>query len=332
MLSNEFLQYFGLTSGRTHVAAALRDDGPPLTSGRTHVVAACAGDGPPLTVSTRWGSLTSGRTHAATAFTELKGGIAGMKHKDPPLQKASNDELDKDLEKDGGVDKSLDDSGATEDDVLATAKPPQIIRDALPRIDLRKHDKLSYKDLFTMKSKYPGGDIMHQGMFEKWRQYSTTGATVQVPPEEDWYAGARLGEYARPLIMDENKVGYLNQAPVPMSQSEDLLTIISEAGVGSRRARHAALYAKASAGQAEEFFRLAQRRLRQVLRDPPLTVAPGGDVYPMYAAAAPALLALAAPPCASSTLAAQPRLQRSATEPLKRAQKDAKRLCKDDFF
>jgi len=66
---------------------------------------------------------------------------------------------------------------------------------------------------------------------------------TQVPPEEDWYAGARLGEYAKPLIMGEHKVGYLNQAPVPMSQSEDLLTLVSESGVGSRRARHA-YYAK----------------------------------------------------------------------------------------
>merc|ERR1719218_280840 len=81
-----------------------------------------------------------------------------------------------------------------------------------------------------------------------------------------------------------------------MSQSEDLLTLVSESGVGSRRARHAAMYAKQSAGQAEEFFRLAQRRLRQVLRDPPLTVTPGADVYPMYAAEAPLLLAIPRPP------------------------------------
>merc|ERR1711924_62817 len=85
----------------------------------------------------------------------------------------------------------------------------------------------------------------------------------------------------------EGKVGYLNQAPVPMSASEDLLTLMSEAGVGSRRARHAALYAKQSVGQAEEFFRLAQRRARQILRDPPITVRPGGDVYPLYSASMP---------------------------------------------
>merc|ERR1712139_447431 len=199
-----------------------------------------------------------------------------------------------------------------------------------PPIDVRQHDEIKSGEYVEMKSKYPGGDVMNQAMYEKWRYYSRLGTGVQVPPEEDWYAGARLGEYGRPLVMSENKVGYLNQAPVPMSNTEDLLTLVSESGVGSRRARHAALYAKASAGQAEEFFRLAQRRLRQVLRDPPMTVTPGADVYPMYAASAPALLALAAPPPLSSTQAAQPRLQRSVTPPCR--QKEAKRLCQGDFF
>merc|ERR1719215_1200152 len=92
--------------------------------------------------------------------------------------------------------------------------------------------------------------------------------------------------------MAEGKVGYLNQAPVPMSPSEDLLTLMSEAGVGSKRARHAAMYAKMSVAQAEELFRLAQRRARQIFHDPPISVRPGADVFPFYSAASPVHVAL----------------------------------------
>merc|ERR1719221_1853200 len=75
-----------------------------------------------------------------------------------------------------------------------------------------------------------------------------------------------------------------------MSQSEDLFTLISESGVSSRRSRNAAIYAKQSAGQAMEFFRLAQRRARQIFHDPPVSVLPGADVYPMYSVTAPVVL------------------------------------------
>lgn len=221
------------------------------------------------------------------------------------------------------------------EDIIGDAFGKRVLNNALPVIDLRKHNEFEPGEMMTMGSAYPGGDVMNQTMWSKWRDANSichpwSTDCTNIPPEEDWYAGARLGEYARPLIMGENKVGYLNQAPVPMSQSEDLFTLVSESGVGSRRARHAALYAKQSAGQAEEFFRLAQRRLRQVLRDPPLTVRPGADVYPLYSAAAPALLSLVTPPYDAEHYRARvsPAQQLRKPHLLRRT----KRQRPDDFF
>jgi len=227
-----------------------------------------------------------------TAFTE--GPSIPAAPEVPVFKPSESDEaMVKDLQ---GVDKDIEKSGSSEEEIIGTSFGHKVIRNGLPELDERRHDDIGKLDYFTMGSKYPGGDVMGQLPWQKWKHFSLTGTGVSVPPEEDWYAGARLGEYAKPLIMDEEKVGYLNQAPVPMSQSEDLLTLVSESGVGSRRARHAALYAKASAGQAEELFRLAQRRMRQVLRDPPLSVFPGGDVYPFYSASMPVLLVVPSPP------------------------------------
>jgi hypothetical protein len=197
-----------------------------------------------------------------------------------------------------GVDQDLKQAGTSDDALidLNTAFGHKVIRNSLPPIDTREHDKFTAGEYFEMGSKYPGGDMMNQLGFFKWKHPMKLGTNVSVPPEEDWYSGARLGEYGRPLVMAEGKVGYLNQAPVPMSETEDFLTLAAESGVGSRRARNAALYARASAGQAEEFYRLAQRRMRQVLRDPILTVRPGADVYPLYSASMPVALAVPAPP------------------------------------
>lgn len=218
-------------------------------------------------------------------------------------------------EKLAGVDKDIAQDGNKEDDIINSAFGNKVIKNGLPEIDVRNHKDIKMTEYMEMGTKYPGGDVMGQLPWQKWRYFNKLKTGVSVPPEEDWYAGARLGEYAKPLIMGENKVGYLNQAPVPMSQSEDLLTLVSESGVGSRRARHAALYAKASAAQADEFFRLAQRRARQIFHDPPLSVTPGADVFPLYSAAAPALLALAAPPIrrSCSAVAAEVRPQKSST-------------------
>lgn len=187
-----------------------------------------------------------------------------------------------------GVSDDIKESGTSEEAILETAFGKKVMRTGLPVFDNREHDDVGTLEQMGMKNRYPGGDVMHQAMWAKWRGMGTFSGTV--PPEEDWYAGARLGEYARPLIMGPQRVGYLNQAPVPMSPSEDLLTLVSEAGVGSRRASNAAMYAKQTAGQAMEFFRLAQRRARQIFHDPPVTVRPGGDVWPFYSAASPVLL------------------------------------------
>jgi hypothetical protein len=198
-------------------------------------------------------------------------------------------------EKLAGVSKDIKQSGTDEDAMMLQAFGKKIMRNGLPVIDTRKHDDIKMTEWATMNNRYPGGDVMYQSMWSKWRNMGAMlgkGPTLsgQYPPEEDWYSGARLGEYARPLVMGPGKVGYLNQAPVPMSQSEDLLTLVSEAGVGSRRSRNAAIYAKQSAGQAMEFFRLAQRRARQIFHDPPVSVLPGADIWPMYSASVPVVL------------------------------------------
>lgn len=195
-------------------------------------------------------------------------------------------------------ERQFSEAKTTGDDVIDSAFGHQVVLHDTPPIDVRKHSEPSEKELMALGAETPGGDVMGQTAWQKWRVNARGGhkfGGVSVPPEEDWYLGAKLGEYARPLIMGEGKVGYLNQAPVPMSPSEDLLTLMSEAGVGSRRARHAAMYAKMSAAQAEEFFRLAQRRARQIFHDPPISVRPGGDVFPFYSAASPVHAALVAP-------------------------------------
>lgn len=223
--------------------------------------------------------ITFQPAHTATAFTgeALPENDADIAHK---------------LE---GVDKEMEKEGTSEEDIIDSSFGHSVIQHDPPPLDIRKHSDLDYSQMVQLGSETPGGDVMGQTVWQKWRHNARIGKGVSVPPEEDWYGGAKLGEMARPLIMGEGKVGYLNQAPVPMSPSEDLLTLMAEAGVGSRRARHAAMYAKMSVGQAEEFFRLAQRRARQMFHDPTVSVRPGADVFPFYSAASPVFVALAAP-------------------------------------
>lgn len=206
----------------------------------------------------------------------------------------SDAEIDKELS--SGVEEEMKAEKTSEEDLIDKSFGHQVIRHETPPIDIRNHDDLSYMQFKDMGNETPGGDIMGQTAWQKWKHNARPMKGPSVPPEEDWYLGAKLGEMARPLIMGEGKVGYLNQAPVPMSPSEDLLTLMAEAGVGSRRARHAAMYAKMSVGQAEELFRLAQRRARQIFHDPPISVRPGADVYPFYSATSPVTVALATPP------------------------------------
>lgn len=219
----------------------------------------------------------------------------------------------------GGVDKDLKDMGTSEDEVIDTAFGHQVISHEDPKLDLRKHDELTASETRVPGFENPGGDVMGQLAMQKWVASAPPADAANVPKEEDWYMGAKLGEMARPLIMGEGKVGYLNQAPVPMSPSEDLLTLVGESGVGSRRARHAAEYAKMSSLQALEFFRLAQRRARQIFHDPPVNVRPGADVFPLYSASSPAFLALAAPPV---TRRSQSQCLVSSSAPPKRAKRN----------
>ena len=94
--------------------------------------------------------------------------------------------------------------------------------------------------------------------------------------QERFYKGPRLGEYARPLVMNRNVLGYLNQSPVPLSSSEDELTLLSQSHGGALRARAHAEYAAQAAAKAQEFYRLAKQRARALfLPEPPISVTLG---------------------------------------------------------
>merc|ERR1712048_406174 len=47
---------------------------------------------------------------------------------------------------------------------------------------------------------------------------------------------------------------------------------------------HAATYAKSNADKANQFFRIAMRKAKNLLRDPPILVNPTADVFPLYSA------------------------------------------------
>merc|ERR1740121_2042963 len=109
------------------------------------------------------------------------------------------------------------------------------------------------------------------------------------PAEEKYFKGARLGEYARPLITNRNLLGYLNRAPVPLSASEDELGLLAQASSSTRRARQAATYAKSAADKAIAFYRAAKLKARAVFQDPPISVLPTADVFPLYSASLPSV-------------------------------------------
>jgi len=113
----------------------------------------------------------------------------------------------------------------------------------LPKIDMEGPQGMSEQAL--MGTSWPGGDVMHQSL---WRKF---GPDLHFwSPEEKAYKGARVGEYARPLIMEANKLGYPNKAIVPFGASEDILGLVAQAGVAARRSRHAAVYASAQLQRA----------------------------------------------------------------------------------
>lgn len=193
---------------------------------------------------------------------------------------------------DSGAVETVEKEGELSEDEIMKSGVKDVLNRELPHNDHRTYDKFKRSEIKAMVTNYPGGDIMNQTMWRKMVKNSLMG-NVAPPPEEEWYLGARLGEYAKPLVMGDDKVGYLPMAPVPFSASEDLLAQIAQSGVQARAARHAAMYAKAATKQAEEFFQLARRRAKQILRPPLMTVLPGADVFPFYSASSPAFLALA---------------------------------------
>ncbi|CAJ1362159.1 unnamed protein product [Effrenium voratum] len=140
--------------------------------------------------------------------------------------------------------------------------------------------KQDFRSIAGMGVNFPGGDVMYQSL---WRK---NGGDLNLwPKEERYYKGPRLGEYARPIIMNRNVLGYLNQAPVPLSAAEDELSLVAEASGGARRAKAHALYAQQAAEKARAFYKLAKARARALfLPDPPISVKPTADVYPMYSA------------------------------------------------
>ena len=153
-----------------------------------------------------------------------------------------------------------------------------------------------FKSISGMGTNYPGGDVMNQSL---WRK---NGGDLNLwPKEERFYKGPRLGEYSRPIVVNRNVLGYLNQAPVPLSAAEDELTLVAHSNSAARRARAHAEYARQAAEKAEVFYNLAKQRARALfLPEPPISVKPTADVYPMYSASfcqSAAILALASPGC-----------------------------------
>ena len=148
----------------------------------------------------------------------------------------------------------------------------------LPRVP--KGVRQEFADISAMGTNFPGGDVMHQSL---WRK---NGADFNLwPKEERFYKGPRLGEYARPLVMNRNVLGYMNQAPVPLSAAEDELTLVAHASSAARRARAHAEYAQQASEKAEAFYKAAKARARALFYpDPPISVKPTADVYPMYSA------------------------------------------------
>eukprot|EP00405_Crypthecodinium_cohnii_P044013 CAMPEP_0206580192 /NCGR_PEP_ID=MMETSP0325_2-20121206/33004_1 /ASSEMBLY_ACC=CAM_ASM_000347 /TAXON_ID=2866 /ORGANISM="Crypthecodinium cohnii, Strain Seligo" /LENGTH=255 /DNA_ID=CAMNT_0054086159 /DNA_START=21 /DNA_END=788 /DNA_ORIENTATION=+ len=151
------------------------------------------------------------------------------------------------------------------------------LSEQLPVIELEPPSRRT-----TAGNVWPGGDVMGQSPYRMWWLDKDMW-----PPEERYYKGARLGEYARPPITNENVVGFPLRAPVPLSQSEDELTLAAEASAESKTAREAAVYAVSAANKADAFYRLAMRKVKRLLRDPPLSVRPTADVFPLYSAAVP---------------------------------------------
>mmetsp|Transcript_7677 Transcript_7677/g.16992 ORF Transcript_7677/g.16992 Transcript_7677/m.16992 type:complete len:219 (+) Transcript_7677:70-726(+) len=146
-----------------------------------------------------------------------------------------------------------------------------------PRPDLwavirRRKGRLGERD--------PGGDVMYQLLWHKFKH-----KTGSWPKEEKYYEGARLGEYAKPPVLEENKLGGLPLATLPFSESEDVLALIAQARGASARARHAATYAVNTTAQAKQFYSLARAKLRMVFPEPITYVAPTANVFPMYSAA-----------------------------------------------
>lgn len=137
-----------------------------------------------------------------------------------------------------------------------------------------------FKSIAGMGTNFPGGDVMYQSL---WRK---NGGDLNLwPKEERFYKGPRLGEYSRPIIVNRNVLGYLNQSPVPLSAAEDELSLVAHSNSAARRARAHAEYARQAAEKAEAFYELAKRRARALfLPDPPISVKPTADVYPMYSA------------------------------------------------
>ena len=158
----------------------------------------------------------------------------------------------------------------------------------LPKV--RKGVRQEFADISGMGTNFPGGDVMYQSL---WRK---NGGDFNLwPKEERFYKGPRLGEYARPLVMNRNVLGYINQAPVPPSPAEDELTLVAHANSAAKRARAHAEYARQASEKAEAFYRVAKARARDLFYpEPPISVKPTADVYPMYSAGPMAISAAGA--------------------------------------
>lgn len=162
--------------------------------------------------------------------------------------------------------------------------------DVQQKLELPQIKEVPDQCLFCkMRDQWPGGDVMNQGLWRKYNRDLSDTTTFRWPPEEKHYKGARLGEYSKPLIINENLLGFMNKAPVPLSESEDEMTLMAQASAASRRAMQAAVYSAAASDKAKQFYLLALMKAKALFRDPPVYVRPTADIFPLYSASTQAI-------------------------------------------
>eukprot|EP00927_Polykrikos_kofoidii_P042797 TRINITY_DN36850_c0_g1_i1.p1 TRINITY_DN36850_c0_g1~~TRINITY_DN36850_c0_g1_i1.p1 ORF type:complete len:243 (+),score=28.82 TRINITY_DN36850_c0_g1_i1:137-865(+) len=150
------------------------------------------------------------------------------------------------------------------------------------RLELPHVDFVGPQNMFDrmmMGSTYPGGDVAHQSLSKKLGRLPSS-----MPISNQAVSGALLGEASQPNVAEKDVMAYLQSGLAPPSASEDELAFVAQAGEAARRAKHAAVYARVTADQANKFMQAAATRAAELLRDPPISVLPTADIFPFYSA------------------------------------------------